>query len=76
MDDIKVIKRQRGEYKKALTELSLSVSQFIKALDAEMKQPSSPKRGENIAKLSNALDLANDKVRYFNLGIDYRKDKK
>jgi len=29
-----------------------------------------------VAKLANDLDMANDRVRYFALGVDYRTDKK
>jgi hypothetical protein len=62
--------------KKALKELSASISLYLRHADWVMKQPESPKRGKVMAKLANALDKANDSVRFFELGVDYRKDKK
>jgi len=56
--------------------MTLFVRSFIDALDSEMRRPSSPERGKRIAYLSNQLDLSNDRLRFFDLGIDYRKDRK
>lgn len=64
------------ELKKHLRVLSAAVTAHLAALDAEMKKPESRERGSRIAKLANDLDFANDRVRYFALGVDYRKDKK
>jgi len=41
-----------------------------------MKEPESSERGQKVAKLCNALDMANDQVRYSVLGVDFRKDNK
>lgn len=71
-DDARLIKKLKGHLK----DLTQSVSGFIVRLDAEMASPSTPERVGRIAKLSNALEMANDSARYFGLGIDYRKDKK
>lgn len=62
--------------KKSLRELSAAVTAAVKAIDAEMSLPQSPERGSRIAKILNALDMANDKVRYFRLGVDFRTDRK
>ncbi len=60
-----------------LQDLSQAVTAHLEALDKEMKRPGAPSdRGKNIARIANALDLANDRVRYFALGVDYRTDKK
>jgi hypothetical protein len=59
-----------------LNELTAAVGKHLRALDAEMKKPSDVERGKRIAALANDLDLANDRARYFGLGVDYRRDKK
>ncbi len=64
------------KYKKALEGLTTAVMRHLALLDKVMKEPESPERGKKIAQLSNALDVANDQVRYSALGIDYRKDNK
>jgi hypothetical protein len=69
-------RRDARNVKQHLKELSAAVTAHLKALDAEMALPSTPERGKRIAALANALDVANDRVRYFALGVDYRKDKK
>jgi hypothetical protein len=63
-------RRDARNVKQHLEELSAAVSAHLKALDAEMALPSTPERDKRIAA------LANDRVRYFALGVDYRKDKK
>lgn len=66
--------KEDREDRKALRELSSAVTFALNAIDAEMKLPPSPERGGRIAKIMNALDMANDKVRYFRLGVDFRTD--
>jgi hypothetical protein len=63
------------KYRNALVAITTAVRTFIDALDREMKTPGTVERGKRIAKLANALEMANDQARYFGLGIDYRKDK-
>ena len=53
----------------ALRSLSDTVLVFLVALDREMAQPSSAERGARVSKLSNALELRNDIVRRFTLGL-------
>ena len=68
--------RSCREQKRALRDLSATVSGFIVRLDAEMKLPSDYTRGKRIAALTNALDMSNDLVRYNHLGVNFRTDKK
>lgn len=68
--------RAKRNYKKYLLLLVKAVSLYLHAIDAEMQTPSSSERGGRIAKLTGALELANDQARYFALGIDFRTDKK
>ncbi len=55
------------KYLRALKALTRDVRAFLLLLDGEMKKPSTVERGKKIAALSNALELANDKVRRFTL---------
>lgn len=73
--EVEIVPSER-KLKQHLRDLSDAVTAHLSALDAAMKQPESAKRGRTIAKLANDLDLANDRVRYFALGVDYRTDKK
>lgn len=61
--------------RRKLAELAAQVRIFIFNLDALMAQPSSIERGMEIARLTNALNVYNDGIRYFWCGVDYRKDK-
>lgn len=63
-------------YKKSLESLTTAVMCHLALLDKVMKEPESPERGKKIAQLCNALDVANDQVRYSVLGVDFRKDNK
>ena len=62
--------------KKHLVELTTAVRAYIAMLDTVMQRPDSAERGRAIAKLSNHLEMENDRARYFGLGIDYRTDKR
>lgn len=72
----KTIGKEARKYKKELEKLSQSCFIFLRKLDEVMKLPESASRGRMIARLSNELEYANDKVRYHSLGVDYRKDNK
>ena len=67
----RLVRQQR----KALVILTENVRQFLWHMDRTMEGPSTVERGKHIAALCNALALANNHVRYFTLGVDYRKDK-
>lgn len=71
MDDTKVLRH----FRKHLTELINATSLALNQLDALMKQPSTYERGQNIAKVLNNLDLANDRAKHFGLGLDLRNRK-
>lgn len=55
--------------KKALRGLSDDVKNFLDALDVEMGKPSTFERGNRIAIAANALNLRNDIVRRYSLGL-------
>jgi hypothetical protein len=59
-----------------LVTLTNNVLGYLAQLDALMKQPSGRERDRSTATLSNALELANDRARYFGLGVDHAADKK
>jgi hypothetical protein len=69
-------KKQARNYKKHLKDLTINVGRCLKAIDETMRMPESKDRGSRIAKICNALEMANDRARYFGLNIDYRTDKK
>lgn len=71
-----VMDKEAKNYKKYLKSLTESVIVCLNAFDTEMKKPATIERGKRIAKICNALEMENDKARYFGLGVDYRKDKK
>jgi hypothetical protein len=66
------LERQRArKYKAALLALSESVRFFLSRFDAEMQDKTTigtAQRGKKLAALANALNLENDKVRFFTLG--------
>ena len=66
---------KKCKYEKALRTLVENNQQFLRWLDAEMVKPSDANRGGRIAHAMNELEMAVDRVRYFTLGVDYRRDK-
>ena len=54
---------------KDLRGLTDDVRTYLKWLDEEMRKPSSPQRGSRIARASNSLEMRNNMVRRFTLGI-------
>ncbi len=62
--------------KSHLRDLSAAVTKHLLAFDAEMRTPDSVARVKRIAKLADDLEYANDRVRYFALGVDFRTDQK
>lgn len=67
--------QKKCKFEKALRTLVKSNQQFLRWLDAEMVKPSDATRGKRIAQAANAMGMAVDGVRYFTLGVDYRRDK-
>ena len=74
--ELSSLNKSNREMRKYLTQLTKSVRMCLEAIDIEMKLPSTNERGKRIANICNALEMMNDKARYFGLEIDYRKDKK
>jgi len=70
-------KQFKAEHKR-LEELSRASFIFLRRLDEVMANANGNpiEAGKTIASLANILEMANDKARYFHLGIDYRKDDK
>ena len=64
------------DLRKHLTDLTTVVSNYLVSIDQAMTRPESKERGQEIARLSNALEMANDRARFFGLDIDYRTGKK
>ncbi len=60
--------------RKALENLTDAVLVSLRDLDEVMHLPNTPERGKLVALIANKLDMANDMVRYFTLGVDYQKD--
>ena len=65
--------KQLREYKKCLVSLTGSVAQALSLIDAAMRWPSTVERGERIAMICNALDMANDSAMHFGLGYGWKK---
>ena len=60
-----------------LVELVKATNLFLQQLDVEMRLfLPSPDRGKRIAIMSNALEMAKDRARFFGLNIDFRTGKK
>ena len=70
--------REVRQLRKALQGLSDAVLVHLHYTDTMIgKDATLPNKvGGKLALLVNELELANDKVRYQNLGVDYRKDDK
>lgn len=66
---------KKCKYEKALRILVSQNQDFLRWLDAEMLKPSDVKRGGRIAQAMNSLNMAVDQVRYFTLGVDFRRDR-
>lgn len=66
---------KKCKYEKALRKLVNDNQQFMRWLDTEMMKPSDVTRGKRIAEAMNALAWSVDRVRFFTLGVDYRRDR-
>ncbi len=62
--------KKAREYEQQLGFLTRGVHAYLKLLDRAMHKPSTEERGREIARLSNELEMANDKIRHFTLDID------
>jgi hypothetical protein len=70
------LKRKVRDLTKHLKDLTASVGGFLARLDIVMEGPSTEARGKRVAELTNQLEMANDRARFFGLGINYRGDNK
>ena len=59
-----------------IVDMSNTSSKYLYAIDEAMKHPESRNRGEQIAALSNYLDVQNDSAMHFGLGYSFKKIKK
>lgn len=76
-DDIKALKSENRKLNKALKGLSESISLYLGDLEKPYDgRLSGAALGSEVAKLGNKLDMTNDQISYFTLGVDYRKDDK
>lgn len=63
---------EANKVEKGLKDLTLAVTDFLVALDAEMKVPGNPPgRGARLAMLSNRLNMANDVAMHFALNMEF-----
>ncbi|OGT54324.1 MAG: hypothetical protein A3E01_15275 [Gammaproteobacteria bacterium RIFCSPHIGHO2_12_FULL_63_22] len=61
-------KREIRETRKHIRALTLEVESYLACLDLEMTKHENPLRGQEIAKLSNRLEMASDIAIRFGLG--------
>lgn len=73
--ELKKLKKAEREQRKALKDHCEFVRLFVNFLDSEQQKPSTELRGKRIAEAMNQLEMANDRIRYGVLGVDFRKDK-
>ena len=59
------------EFRKHLQDLTASVLIFLAKLDYAMKRPQSLERDRIVARLANALEMANDQGLHFGLGRSF-----
>jgi hypothetical protein len=57
--------KELAAYRKALKSLTADVATCLKALDLEMHKREGADRGKRVAQISNALEMQNDKIRFF-----------
>ena len=77
-EQIKKLKQQLKSDHDCVKNLSRACFIFLRRLDEVMADArGNPiEAGKTIATLANRLEMANDEARYFNLGVDYKKDDK
>lgn len=68
--------REVRKLRKHLRDLTAAVSTHLAVLDAIMKAPSTPERGQFVARLANRLNVANDGALHFGLRLSFEKIRK
>jgi hypothetical protein len=69
-------KREVRKLKKCLVELTDSVLVFQDLMEKVMTIKDGFERGKKLALIANALDMVNDSVRHFGLGVSLKSKKK
>ena len=68
-----ISEKDAKRYKKYLKQLTADVAKCIDALDYTMEKPHTVERDKAIAKINNALEMANDQAWHFGLGESLNK---
>jgi hypothetical protein len=76
LDDAAGWRKEARKLRKALEKATNNVIVFGARLDIIMQTPTSKERGSAVSKLLNELDMANDGIRYGELGVNFRTDDK
>lgn len=67
------VAKERAALRKHLEDLTTTVGDVIHNFDVVARQPESVERGRTLARIINALEMANDRARHFGLGHALRK---
>jgi len=70
---MQISERDAKRYKKYLKQLTADVAKCIDNLDYTMGKPPAVERDKAIARITNALEMANDKAWHFGLGESLNK---
>jgi hypothetical protein len=65
---LRAARKESAELRRHLKELTVAVKQALRAIDAEMKKPSTYERGQRIGAIVGTLEFASDRARHFGLG--------
>lgn len=65
--------KQTKEFRDALVTLTQAVQRSLREIDVTMRLAESVERGKKIAAIANELEMANDRIRFFVLDVDWRK---
>lgn len=68
--------REARDLRRHLATLTSQVHEYLRQYDALMKSSSTLERGRGIAKLNNALEMANDIARHSGLDLDLKTGRK
>jgi hypothetical protein len=62
---------KRCKYHRKLDDYTRDIVRLIHVIDAEMKKPSDNARGKRMAAILNRLELGNDSVMRYTLGLSF-----
>jgi hypothetical protein len=63
--------REARRYRKTLHGLTNTVKAYLALVDTAMKEPEGEKRGRRLGELAGKLELENDQIRRFALGLGF-----